>query len=229
MNDLSVLFGQPGSEISVEVGDEKALAAMMKTGDYLPRFTLYASSSKAVKQDKIQQGRFGIEKDKQITDLGKEVDVIVCAVRPCAIRILTAQNKVLSYYDYKSPQFQEIQVIAEGGDKKSGCLFGPQFLLWVPVAQEFVLYHMNNPTGRRAAPELKGLLKQAATIKSKLIESGGNSWHGPDIVPCSTPISVLPDKDEFDKQIEKFKNPKEATVEVDPDAQQADSGEQRAR
>jgi hypothetical protein len=215
--DLTTLFGSAPTVSKFE--DEKALASVMKAANFLPRFQLYTSSSGDVKRGNINMAHFGIAEGKTIIDLGKEVVVIPLAARPCAIRLLNNNTKVLSYYDIKNAEFQKIQLIAESGQKDTGCMFGPQFLLWVPSVEKLAIYHMNNPTARREALALKGFMmkKGPCTIRSKYIDNGTHSWHGPECLPCSTPIVVFPDSDMLAKEWNKFCNPESAVEEAAPE------------
>lgn len=92
--------------------------------------------------------------------------------------------------------------------------FGPEFLIWIPGAnpQSFATFFCGNKTMRREAPNLRGLIGRAATLKVTLIETKKYSWHGPVVVPCSTPFD-LPDMEEIKAQVSRFNNPPEQDVE----------------
>lgn len=189
-----------------DAGAMQAVASA--AGGFLPRLQLFGSSSTAVKEDKIGQGRWGIVRAKDaVEDLGKTVDVVVVAGKAQAMRI--KDGKVLTYYDHTLPEFKEIQ--DESADMSSGCMYGPIFLLWVPSANTFATYFMQSKTARRASGPLFGLVKKAATLGAELIKGGKHSWHGPTVAPCSTPLE-LPAIEEIKEQAERFLNAKSSTT-----------------
>lgn len=211
-NELSIPGLEPtalapaGKYSSLEV-----FQAIAKSGDYLPRVQLFGGNSEACKEGKIPIAHFGIVPNKDtIEDIGERFDCAVLAWRPRAIRI--DGDAIDNYYDAKSPEFIKVQEEAEVQD--SGCMYGPEFLLYVPSKQKFVLFHMNNKTSRRVAPQLLGQLGKAATIKSRLIKTDRYTWHGPEVLACSTPLSPLPTAEEVLSQLDKFNNPESSTAEA---------------
>lgn len=99
----------------------------------------------------------------------------------------------------------------------------PEFLLWVPNAQRFCTFFMSSKTSRRQAPELRALLGRGATLKVQFIETSRYSWHGPIVVPCSTPFTNLPNPVELKRQRDVFCNPEESSLEFDAEKLEAES------
>lgn len=193
--------------------DDKNFDAV-SSGGFLPRLQLMGSSSNAVKESKINQGHYALVKGKdQIEDLTKEVQVIVLAWRPKALEIGT--ETVLSVYNPKSEDFNRIALKSEESD--SGCMYGPEFLVWVPSQKCFATFFMSSKTARREAPQLKGLMGKAATLKAQLIKAKKYAWHGPVVTPCSAPLD-LPDMEKAREEALKFNNPPESDTEAAPDA-----------
>lgn len=213
----------PGLQLQQrEDANDATFSMIAKGGEWLARFQLFTSSSEAVKSGKIAMAHFGIVPNKDtIIDVGAEVNVAVLAWRARAIRLLG--DSILSYYTVTDPEFAKIQ--AESEIKDSGCMFGPEFLLWVPSNESFASYHMNNKTAHREAPKLKALLGKFATIKSDYIKTEKYSWHGPKIFPCTTPLAPMPDVDKMNAEVQKFNNPSTSKIET----VQSDGGEERAR
>lgn len=193
---------------------EETFALIVKSGDYLPRCQLFGANSNACKEGKIGIAHFGIVPNKEtIIDLGVEFSCAVLGWRPRAIRI--SGDAIDNYYDPKHAEFVKVQ--EESEIKDSGCLFGPEFLLWIPQTSQFVLMHMNNKTARRVAPDLLGKIGKAATIKSKLIKTDKYTWHGPEIIACNTPLAPLPTAEQVMTEVNKFNNPVASTTEtIDP-------------
>lgn len=193
--------------------DDKTFDSM-SSGGFLPRLQLMGSSSTAVKEGKINQGHYALVRGKdQIEDLTKEVNVVVLAWRPQALEI--GAETVLSVYNPKHPDFSRIAEKSEEAD--SGCMYGPEFLVWVPSHKVFATFFMSSKTARREAPQLKGLLGRAATLKAQLIKAKKYAWHGPVVTPCSAPLD-LPNMEEAQVEVNKFNNPPENETEKAPEA-----------
>lgn len=202
--------------------DEASFLEIAKASDYLPRLQLFGSNSDAVKEGKIGMAHYGVltSKDGPITDLGTEVEVGILSWRPKALRI---GDQVLAYYNPKNPAF--IKVMEDSEIKDSGCMYGPEYMLWIPKGNCFASFHMSSKTARREAPKLKALMNAPvgagnglAILKARLITTPQYKWHGPDVLPCTTPLSPLPDVEKLNTELQKFANPPEAQVETDVNA-----------
>ena len=199
--------------------------SIVSGGDYLPRFQLFGSKSDACAEGKIGIGHYGLVKDDVITDLTPEVDIIIVSWRPKAIQ--SGDDFLIDYYpdvdekgNIQNPIFKRIVELS--GVKDSGCMYGPEFLVWIPSANSFATYHLNSKTGRREARNMEPLLGKAATLKCRLIEQGKYKWHGPVVIPCSTSLDT-PSEEDIREEWTKFQNPPKNEVEV------VEGGEERAR
>ena len=194
----------------------ESFQSIVSGGDYLPRLQLFGSKSDACAEGKIGIGHYGSVKDSVITDLSPEVDIVIIGWRPKALQI-DGENLVIAFHpnivDGKitDPLFKKI--VDKAGIRNSGCMYGPEFLVWIPSITTFATYHMNNPTNRREARNMEPLLGKAATLKCRLIDQGKYKWHGPVILPCSAPIE-MPSDDEIREQFNKFKDPPQNDVEL---------------
>lgn len=119
-------------------------------------------------------------------------------------------DAVITCFDHTDQMFKDI--MAESEKKDSGCMYGPEYLVWIPSMKVFALFFMGSKTGRREAPALRALLGKAATLRTKLIESKQFSWHGPVVSACSTPFDI-PSQEEIAQEVEKFLNPPKDDVE----------------
>ena len=100
-------------------------------------------------------------------------------------------------------------------------MYGPEFLVWIPSQGVFATYFMSSKTARREAKKMEPLLGKAATFRCKLIDSGRFKWHGPVVVPCSSPLEV-PALDAIKGEVEKFQNPPKSDIEIADDASDSD-------
>ncbi len=212
---------QPLIPISPSNMSDEAFSSMATASKFLPRIQIFGSSSKAVKTGQFPVGHYGlvVGKDKNI-DLGEQFDCLPINVRPKAMDITGKQ--IVSRFDHESDEFASIRDRA--GTPNSGCMFGPEFLLWLPAQKRFATMFFLNPTMRREAPDMKERLGHATTCSIVFIPSqqyGG--WHGPVITDCTTPFD-LPDLTEMKVQLEQFLA---ATPEVE-EVEEVE-GETRAR
>ena len=203
---------------------EGSFDSIVSSGDYLPYLQLFGSKSDACAQGKIGIGHYGLVKDKQITDISPEVDLVIVSWRPKAVQsgdeFLVDFHPEIVDGEITNTLFKKIVDLSNVRD--SGCMYGPEFLLWIPSANTFATYHMNSKTGRREARNMQPLIGKAATLKCHLIEQGKYKWHGPLVIPCSSPLD-MPPEDEIREQYAKFQNPPRNEMEV------ADDNDTRAR
>lgn len=202
----------PLNDLPVSKYDDKSFDALAKAATWLPRINLQGTGSNMVKEDKIKQGHFAlIESKESFADLTNSFDCVVISWRPKAMRV--DGDQVINVHNPQSPEFEKI--VAEADQPDSGCLYGPEFLLWVKGASKFATFFMSSKTLRREAPNLKTLIGKAATVRSKLIKTQKYSWFGCTVTPCSTPFDIPPIA-EIKEQAAKFANPGEKEVESAP-------------
>ena len=196
------------------------VAASLAKG-YLSRLQLFGSKSDACAEGKIGIGRWGIVRDDDITDLGEELDAVIISWRPKALQI--AKEGIIANHDPSSDTYKNIKELSNVKD--SGCMHGPEFLLWIPGQDQFVTYHMSSKTARRESQKMEPLIGKAATFRCKLIDppNSRHKWHGPVVVGCSTPLTVPPIED-IEEQVKVFQNPPKQEVEL---AEDDDSGRER--
>lgn len=189
--------------------DEKTCSEIVTASSFLKRIQLFTGSSPTIAAGLIMPGHFGLVHTKDnIEDLGVAMDCLPIAWR---FKAMSFGEAVISVYNPKSDQFKDIMAKSDIPD--SGCSYGLEFLIWLPVQKLFVSYFFNSKTSRRTAPDVKNNLGKPITIKSNLIKKPKQSWHGPVVVLCSTPFE-MPDDDDVLDQATKFANPKESEVEV---------------
>lgn len=187
---------------------------VVTSSSFLPYVQLYGGNSDPVKEGKIAIGNHGLRVAKdQIEDLGKQFDCFAYSWRFKAMRIITGGD-VFSYFNPKSEEFQK--VVADSETSDSGCMYGPEFLIWIPQLSRFATYFFSSKTARRESPNMKVRMeeKTGCTVKSQLIKAKKHSWHGPVVTLCSAPM-VLPDVAKLMPVAERFANPKDSEVEKD--------------
>lgn len=200
--------------------------------NFLPRLQLLGASTNLCKKGKAPIGSYAVlrGKDTVVHLLGESVDALVVSWRPKAIRF--GAGNVQSFYNPASPGFKQVEV--DSTAKDSGCMFGPEYLIYIPSVNEFCTFHFNNPTMRVAAAGMLPNVGKAVTCRVEFIEKGKNSWHGPVILNCSTPLPLPADVESFKAalimQRDRFNNPKEDEEVEEVSVEQASAaGADRAR
>ena len=186
---------------------DEQFALATKTGDWLPRLQLMTANSKNVAEGKFPMNHYALINGQNLQDVGDVVDILVLSWRPKAIEM---DDEVITVFDPEHPEFQRIQDKSEGQD--SGCMFGPEYLVWIPSVREFATFFMGSKSARREAPGVKSRLLQAATLKSHTVKTKKYTWQVPTCIACSTPFDP-PDQDSINEQIEKFNNPPETDIQ----------------
>jgi len=191
-----------------------------KSGDYLPRLQLLTAASDKCKEGAFPINHYAFIRDQNFDDLGEAVDVLVVTWRPKALEI---GDEVLSVFNPDHSEFKRIQ--EKSGEQDSGCMYGPEYLMYVPARKEFATFFCGSKSARREAPNIQNLLGKPGTLKSKKIETKRYTWFAPTITACSTPFEA-PDIENLKKAVEKFNSPPEISAEVAEPA--AEGEEERA-
>ena len=196
--------------VSQYTDDDFALAT--KAGSYLPRLQLMTSNSNECKKtDGFPVNHYALVQGKNLQDLGTEVDVLVVEWRPKAIEM---GDSVITDFDSNSDEFKRIQ--AKADEKDSGCMFGPEYLVYIPSIKEWATFFMGSKSARNESGNMKTRLQKAATLKSQELSNSSYTWHAPSVVSCSTPFDI-PANEEIKEQREPFLHPPEPEVTKDTD------------
>lgn len=199
-NALTSILAQTGVS---KYGSDDDFNKLSTTGGFLPRLMLMGTNSTLVQEDKIKAGAYGLVRAKdQCDDLGKEVPCLPLSWRSKAMEI--TDGEVISVFDRKDPEFDRIVQKSEEAD--SGCMYGPEFLLWIPAAKCFATFYCSSKTSRREAPQLRNLIGKPTLLKSHLIKGKKYNWFGPVVTTCSQPFG-LPSQEEIIEEVTKFNNP----------------------
>lgn len=213
--------------LQLQTATDSDILAVSTSGDFLPRLQVCGSATELVKEGKIAMGVHAIvyTKDKY-EELGKEVPFLSMSWRTKALRIPGGGANPISYFNRMSDEFKRVMLDSQG--ENSGCLFGPEFLIWLPTPGCFATYFFGTKTLRRAAPALVNVMKigeengkakygpRPALSKINFIKTAKYSWHGAIITPYSTPLP--PPTEDYEQTVadvvKRFLNPKESQVEV---------------
>lgn len=186
-----------GGDLMTDSDFDKTVAS----GGFFPRVQLCSANSKVVQEDKIKGGNFGLILTKDsVEDLTRSFTCIPLAYAMKAMQIL--DGSVTSVFDHTAAAFKEIQAKSEEQD--SGCMWGVDFLVYIPENKTFGTYYLSSKTARKEAKPLRGLIGQATTITSTLIKGKKFNWFGPVVSKSSVPVEVPP-AEIIRENVEKFR------------------------
>jgi hypothetical protein len=213
------------------VADASTQLDLMKKGggDYLPRLQLQTSNSKDCKSGEFPTNHYAIVRDQSLTDIGTTVDVLVIQSRMQALDFSDDEN-VISIHDpglvdgEMTGEFAEIVERSSQSDSK--CMWGIQFLVYVPVASTFATVLFGTKTSRRDAPAMLSRVGQAATLGAKKIPNKKfGDYYSMSVLTCSESLQA-PDAASVERETEKFLHPPIRVVET---AEKAEEGTKQAR
>jgi hypothetical protein len=200
----------PSDETAVTTTND-VFNAVTKSGNYLPRIQLMTSNSSKCKAGEFPVNHFALVVDQDFVDLGESIDLLVIDWRPKAIEM---GDEVMSVFDVEDPEFKRIQSLA--GEKDSGCMFGPEYLVYEPTQGVFATFFMGSASLRREARAMNTRLRKLATLVPVKISTRKYTWFTPKVGDCSTPFEI-PGDSEIRPVWEAFKNPAKPTVERAPE------------
>lgn len=198
-------------------GTDEAFSDVSSSG-FLPRLQLMQAGSVPVQTGKMQAGAYALVKSKDnVEDLTREVSILVLSWRPKALRI--TEKEVISVYNNKSREFLQIKTDSE--QPNSGCMYGPEFLVWLSTQKTFATFFCSSTTARREAGQLLPLVGRGALLRSTLIRGKKFSWQGPVITGWSQGFTNMPSDELLKLELERFNNPPDKSTE-EPDENLAD-------
>lgn len=219
-NQLSI----PESAGPLVVYSPEDILASTAGAEYLPRLQITAMNSKLVAGRKALPGDLVcVWTAENLKQLGQEQDILFITMRPKALRIDEKAGTILQYFNRNSDEFKKVQADSMVND--SGCMFGIEFLVYVPQIDAFAGFFCGSKTNRREAPAILKLMNKKpdtelpeygpamVTIKSFLIETTKYQWFGFKAIKCSAAPAKEPNPDELIEQIKKFNHPPESKVE----------------
>jgi hypothetical protein len=178
-----------------------------KAGDYLPRLQLMTAAADKCKSGEFPINHFALVNGQNFIDLGETVSILVIEWRPKAIEM---GEEVISVFDTGHPEFSRIRALS--AEKDSRCMYGPEFLVWVPGIEKFATFFMGTKSMRREANLVREQMQKAVTLKPHKIVSSKYTWFSPKVELCTT-VFDLPGEDEISEEYKKFVNPPQQTIE----------------
>lgn len=180
-----------------------------KSSSYLERIQLLSGSSGIVKKGQFPMNHYGLAKGKdKFEDLGDEFDALIVSWRPKAMEI--GSKQIVTVHDQSDDEF--VRIMEQSDVKDSGCMFGPEYLLYLPKQEKFATFFCSSKTLRRASEDIHSRIGKWATFSVDVIDNGKYVWPGPIIEDCATQHAP-PDMAAVTEEAEKFVNPPKSEVE----------------
>lgn len=159
-----------GSE--VQKYDDDAMDGVASSNDYLQRLQLLTSQSTVVKKDLSLANQYALLNSDGLDAIGTDIDIFIGPCRPKALD-MSGETPVTSF-DKDSEVFKDIQ--ARSDEQDSGCMFGPEFLVWIPSQQKYATWFLATKSHRKLYKEVRALTGNAARLSSRLVETKDYSW-----------------------------------------------------
>jgi hypothetical protein len=194
--------------------DPSLVSSVVGTG-FLPLLQL-ATTGDAVKDGTVEMNKYCVRKTKgDYVQLGREVDVIFIQWRPRAMDTSDKANIRVSY-DPKSDLWRDIKVIADSKKPNNGCMYGPEYLVYIPEIDTVATFFMGSTTARNESRNTHSLFVNKenkfiggqGTLKSRQLgpNAAGQKWQAPFCTRCSTPLNQ-PNQEQVLDILQAFLNP----------------------
>lgn len=189
----------------------EAIQEIAPASNFFSYLQLLQPLSKGVTEHGFKAGEFvysAAGSGKQ-TPIGSEFVALPVSWRQKAMMTAKNQNNEI-YYDPNNPRFTEIRDIALNSKGLSDCMFGPEFLFWIPELSDFVSFFLVSKTLRNSAPSLAKYMQpiKPVLIKSNKIQKEKNTWFGVLVEESLVQIENLPDRDNLVASVTKFTSDK---------------------
>jgi len=209
------------SDLSAE--EQMRMVQELSQANWIPRIQITQGLSDALGQNIGALGDFIYN---QTTNMGEKFLAVAFASRPHALLLDDKRNVLMESFDPTHADFKTIQTKAAGPKiAKERPMVGMDFLYWivqywskgpdgavkVQPHRAFGIFFFNKTAARHIPVAHKFMSeKSAVEFGRSLVESGGNKWYSPLLLPYRGP-ALTPDQAPTTELLEKatlmFKNP----------------------
>ncbi len=167
---------------------QEAFESTTSGGNRLPKLSLKTSNSEACKEGKTNINSYALEANEKLTDIGKEITGLVVGFRAFALDFSDKENIVLTG-DANSEDYKRIKAVVDSNKKESGCMCGPEFLIYLPEENTYTQLFMGGWNAKLLGADsffnaLKG--KYPVTIGSTMKEGK----HGKNFYPTCEQLTT---------------------------------------
>lgn len=205
------LIQVPQAAVATADAGNALIQAMAGSSAFLPRIQFLSGSSTKVKKKEFPSDHFAyITGKNKYDDLGEEFDCLVLAMRPKALDT-SDPDGIITCFDPKIVDKKMTGLFANIAErssvKDSGCMYGPEYLLWVPAKKAFATMFFCNPSLRLESANIQSKIGHPVTIGYQFIETKSHEYNSPEIRECTT-VFDLPTQEAVNEECHKFLNPK---------------------
>lgn len=203
-------------------------AVMGSAFGFIGRIQFQSASSKLCKSGKVPVNSFCfIKSGDEAIVLGQKVDILPLAVRPCAIDTSNSEKPIFCYHPNVDENGAFTGLFKDIADRSatqnSGCLYGPEYLIWIPELKEFGTFLWSSMTMRNDAYTMYALRGKPALLTSHVIKNNKyGDYYSPITKPTETVFTDLPTRAQVQEELAKFTAAKDTQVDV-VDAEEAES------
>ena len=181
--------------------------------DFLSELKFCASSEGQVKKGLFNVNHYALKRGKDYKDLGKVVNAFIVRMTPKALDV--SGDRPVSSFSQGSEAFEDIK--ARSNEKDSGCMWGPECLIWVPSAEEFAVMFLRSKTLRNENGNFMATYGRGCTLSNQLISS--KKFDDYSSVKCDVYQGEITDlmtftQAQLDRAVKKFDSQKEYAVET---------------
>jgi hypothetical protein len=204
--------------ISSLIPADDSFTKSLATFNFLPRLQLLTPNSADVQDGKYPPNTYVLIKNKDNTDLGQTVTVTVVAGRPKAMDFNS--GGCIVEFDYETERFKSIQ--SRSTQQQSNCMWGKEYLVYVPKVESFAGLFYGTPTARNSSPEIEsllptrtpeGLIFHSAVMSNQKVSNAKNpkGWYSFKCTGSEAPAE-LPSIEEVQEEMKKFLTMKSTEV-----------------
>lgn len=184
------------------------LAALKKleANDFPGFIKVMNGQSTEVLDEKASAGTLILKKGDDITDLGKEIDIIPVAFRMTATTFVG--DDYHAYHNPDSAEYLQIEDNSKDKELKRSNKHGPEFLVWIPSLSAFATIHLSTYSNWPAARPLKANMNCLMTLVAEKKSNPKFKWwaFNADTSVNSVEGLSLPEQDGLQKRIDDFEN-----------------------
>ena len=212
--------------IIVAATDSSAMAeiAALSGSGFLARLQLMTSASPECKSGAFPINNYALVSGSDLQNIGPRVEVIAFCGRTKALDM--SGDKVISNFtpaivDGKITNAEFLDIAVRSGMPDSKCMFGPEYLVWLPAQKSWATLFFGSKTMRNEAPKMSRLVGQPTTLTSQRIANKKYEWFSLAISPSNVPPANMPTAADATAQIQRFKDEQVREEEVADDEARA--------
>ncbi len=210
--------------------NEEAIANVIDSGfERIPYIKLVTPQSTALIARGFPANNYGLFAGEDEPDvLGPNVSVLPLHCKPMALDTSEPESTYV-IFDTSNPHFERIVSESNKPGDTQNYMHGVNFMIWLPEQEKLVTMFFGTKSARRVAPTMKAQLRKMATLGSKLIETAKYSWYVPKVTASDASMPEL-DMARISEAVQTFVDaPDWVPGQVDEDAIDEHSDEDRAR